>query len=270
MAKESKVVYHYTSQDGFYGIITNSTLWASNIIYQNDENEFYIGKTLITQLSYELFKSNNEKIDYFEFEKLIDASLYDNAICAISFSRERNSLNQFRNYGKTFPGYALGFNSETLIESITNKKILAKIVDCIYTNDLVVEEIKDQIKKIYQETFDERDITNYCLTLAAKIVEYSPKIKDDCFYQEQERRLVVNYINPVRNLYKFRKGKSYFVPYLEIPIDLNNCLEEIIVGPSPNTKLAYTSTKAFFENAKSIKNISRIKINESGLPYREW
>lgn len=32
-------LYHYTSKEGFLGIIENKTLWASSILFMNDEKE---------------------------------------------------------------------------------------------------------------------------------------------------------------------------------------------------------------------------------------
>ena len=53
----SSIIYHYTSPEGILGILTNHTLWLSEITYMNDESEITYTFDLLTDI---LAQNNNE------------------------------------------------------------------------------------------------------------------------------------------------------------------------------------------------------------------
>jgi hypothetical protein len=50
------VLYHYTSVEGFYGIITSHNLWASNVYFLNDYSEIKYGCNIVAKTANILFK----------------------------------------------------------------------------------------------------------------------------------------------------------------------------------------------------------------------
>ena len=46
----SSIIYHYTSPEGILGILTNHTLWLSEITYMNDESEITYTFDLLTDI----------------------------------------------------------------------------------------------------------------------------------------------------------------------------------------------------------------------------
>ncbi len=92
-----------------------------------------------------------------------------------------------------------------------------------------------------------------------KILAYAPFIKHPSFSEESEWRVVI--IDRFGS--KFRQGKSFIVPYLEIPLSGEDPvrIEKAIVGPTPHKDLAKQSCSKFL----GIGNV----IN-SDIPYRNW
>ena len=87
-------------------------------------------------------------------------------------------------------------------------------------------------------------------------------IKDKSFIEEDEWRLLlfdekseINFLN---------KG-NYFRPYKKIKIDnLNDCINEVMMGPNSEKELCCLSLKMLFKKY----NIEIEKLNQSEIPYR--
>lgn len=54
------ILYHYTDQSGFMGIIANKEFWATKIEYFNDENEHNLACRLAKEHLEELLKTTEE------------------------------------------------------------------------------------------------------------------------------------------------------------------------------------------------------------------
>ncbi|WP_187261290.1 DUF2971 domain-containing protein [Pontibacter beigongshangensis] len=129
--------------------------------------------------------------------------------------------------------------------------------------------------------------------------KYAPLIKHSAFSEECEWRIIAGYaesrvilkaptnlkITPTGDGFtatwnladeyipfeqqdlKFRQGKSFLIPYIEIPLsedDEQVNLTEIVVGPTPHMELAIKSCELLLS-----KN-NNVKISASILPYRNW
>lgn len=67
---------------------------------------------------------------------------------------------------------------------------------------------------------------------------------------------------------KFKEGKTFLIPYIEIPYEFKNkkIIEEVIVGPCPHTNEAASSVQQFLE-----RNLSNsVNVVGSRIPYRFW
>lgn len=124
-------LYHYTSKEGFLGIIKNKTLWATEILFMNDSKESKIPFEILLKLLSEEKNSdirkkiedaqNVTKINIFDFYKAFEGfNTY-----VISFSEKQNDLNQWRSYGENGSGFCIEFNTNQLQLAIDkNLKIL--------------------------------------------------------------------------------------------------------------------------------------------------
>ncbi len=67
---------------------------------------------------------------------------------------------------------------------------------------------------------------------------------------------------------KFKEGKTFLVPYVEIPYDFKNknIIDEVIVGPCPHPIEAASSVQQFLD--MKLDNV--VKVVDSKVPYRYW
>jgi len=97
--------------------------------------------------------------------------------------------------------------------------------------------------------------------------------KHHSFYEEEEYRLVIQRDDELlstleKRPVKFKEGKTFLVPYIEIPYDFKNkkIIEEVIVGPCPHPNEAASSVQQFLE--RNLNNA--VKVIDSKIPYRFW
>jgi hypothetical protein len=68
---------------------------------------------------------------------------------------------------------------------------------------------------------------------------------------------------------KFRAGKSYLIPYVELRFLENSklqALQEVIVGPNPNQQRNEVSARMFLDSV----GLSETNIECSETPYNNW
>lgn len=99
--------------------------------------------------------------------------------------------------------------------------------------------------------------------------------KDRAFHEEDEYRMALNWNKGSQLDYflslrpkKFREGKSYLIPYIEIPYDFTDrgMLKEVIVGPCPHPVEAASSVRQLL--AQNL--INDVTVLNSKIPFRFW
>lgn len=188
------IIYHYTTGEGFHGIVESSELWLTNAEFVNDisecnalqqEAELLFG---IDELAFNryvekwwklFFKGKNERNNYY----------------IVSFSKEPDSLEQWRAYGDV----CIGFRAERL------KKSGFSLHECVYSK----EEIRTWILERANRTewvLEEQDRTRHYIgedgvpttcyedgrdsAAFSLIFEASIKLKHSCYRNEKEVRLL--------------------------------------------------------------------------------
>lgn len=93
------------------------------------------------------------------------------------------------------------------------------------------------------------------------------------FREEDEYRLVYEFDESIATKLglspkKFREGKTFLIPYIEIPYDFrkNKIIQQVVVGPCPHPDEAVSSIRQFL-NQNINKNFTVIN---SKIPYRYW
>jgi hypothetical protein len=122
-AKPPDVLYHYTTAQGLLGILKTGSLWATNSRFLNDPTEIEYATQLFRRIADEEFgkygspspthvaywqKCVASWLDYYEQE----AKVY-----VACFSADGDLLSQWRGYGATGGGYAIGFATTPLPQS---------------------------------------------------------------------------------------------------------------------------------------------------------
>ena len=186
------LIYHYTSVEGFKGIIETSELWLTNTEFVNDttecntlqkeknlfgKEELSFNRYLIKQ--WEIFsKKRNESLNYY----------------IVSFSKVHDLLEQWRSYGNI----CIGFDAKQL------KRRGFYLYECVYNKEEIKKWILEKAKAKEwsldepdrSKDFMEGDIKIHQMldgrTLAASELLFiaSIKLKNDCYHNEKEVRLL--------------------------------------------------------------------------------
>ena len=250
-------LFHYCNQDGLMGIVKDKKVWASNILYLNDSQEFEYACTLALNILSRKSKIPNPLENYPDIPSIARGSLlemlhnayknftdfqkfhYDfltsmikglhesaqkSPIFVFSLSEEKDLLSQWRGYCPRDGGFSLGFDLKQLLPRLEKNKF--RIAKCIY-NEIEQEELVEKLLKKPLEFIEIHDLADpanlseYVKALnyfIRKFNEIAPVLKHKSFKEEEEWRIISPRTEKIYNDIEYRKGKSIFVPYIKIPI----------------------------------------------------
>lgn len=268
-------LYHYTSKEGFLGIIENKTLWASSILFMNDEKEACIPFEIYGKLLYKEDKDKNTNIrkDYFNFFKEFRGL----ETYVISFSEKKDDLNMWRAYGDNTSGICIEFNSDSLLKVLkeNQEKMELRFEKCIYDE----QEQKNAIQSFLDSKNGSKNLE--ADGIYKKLLKFSPYFKDESFRDEKEWRIVVKLDTGLENrkLKKVRFRKDIFVPYCELQIEKEKIPREEVEGKYPwlgDITVGHNTTDIFYDSVLHAcsaygigfgKTLKR-DLLKSGIPYR--
>lgn len=271
-------LFHYTNAAGAEGIISSSSLWATEIRYLNDYSELKTATNVIRSiLQHTRSDSDLPNQRAATFVEMLDRHIigfdFVKSICVASLSAEPNMLSQWRAYAPR-NGYALGFDAGGLISKARSQDFL--LIRCTYDQDekamLLHHLVNQAISFIanYTPWPDDIPIATSCLNNfahnAARIVgTFAPAIKHVSFSDEKEWRLIKLPKTHVQELC-FRIRDDTIVPYSVLSLsdeDGTIPMNHIYIGPSSNQNL--TS----FAIQQCVRGKSRqMTYTKSAIPYR--
>ena len=253
-------VYHYTSVDGFYGIITSRSIWATNILYLNDAAEFRYA-TQLAREEIETFTKKNHNQDEMDFLKELDTRLrlaveYNKrSIYVCSFSEQGNLLSQWRGYCPRGTGFSIGFEATHLEEARRRQNF--RWAKCIYERSEQIERIRQLLTNslnIFREATsstqhpgDMRPLSDTALEFDKEFVQMAPTLKAPGFFEEAEWRLISPVIDLDDTNVCFRTGKSMIIPYFKFRLADDGeefSVKEVIIGPTPEPYLSQASIES--------------------------
>jgi hypothetical protein len=268
--KPPKNIYHYTTQKGILGIISNREMWATQVHFLNDKNEIYLTFKLLK----EELESQYDKTRTRPLKKLLKGireylDIMDQGhICISSFCEAGDLLSQWRGYGNLGKGYAIGFDLKEL-KRIAHKHDFV-LWPCVYNPELQLELVQYLIDLWCQQFADNKFAQKQMLEqIDIDICQLAPIIKDESFIEEKEWRLVSSMVNDQSSRFAFREGEYSLIPYYNFPIidaKKKNCISSIVVGPSPHTELACNSLRTFL----NAQQLGEVRIEVSKIPFRNW
>jgi hypothetical protein len=271
-------LYHYTDQGGLLGIISNGELWATNVNYMNDATESYtairIAERWLSKTEYNLdnyidLEIAPERVSIRQRTAIsMSKSLRNIAetgnVCVACFCVDDDLLSQWRGYAANSFGYSVGFKSAGLM--IFGNKEGFRLGKCIY-------DIQSQlriIRQICDHYLDESIIESHAIEdIIQKFVhsvrECGAFFKSPGFSEEKEWRLVCPEF-PM-NRVRFRRGKSFIIPYGSCGIGkmTNSCINGIRIGPCPHVELAKAAVSKLLH-----KNGICQRVEHSSIPFRDW
>ena len=216
------IVVHYTSAEGFVGILESGKMRSTHILFMNDADELKAAVALLKATSIEAW-SRGDQIDRRLLEIVlarIDALEKDDEQAPLlfiaCFSTRDDHLGQWRAYGGEC-GLAIAFDTTVLIRTLIAKNAL--LFPCVY-DDAAKREITQQVLREiraivqalpapvpYEQVIDE------ALLLASYL---APMFKNRHFSEEAEWRAIG--IAPDYARIVPRAKQSILSGYFDLPI----------------------------------------------------
>lgn len=267
-----EILYHYTTQEAFLSITDNRQLWATDMRYLNDWSEIEIGAALAEEFVDGFFdRVQEEKI----FDGLIAGvgellkqkredlarivyAMEDIEVFVFSLSEEGDQASQWRAYAGTTGGVSLGFN-KALLEALAKDQGLA-MRRCVYEEARQRELIQQTIPEM-PLILPEEKLKRFFFELAKLL----PVLKDGCFSEEKEWRLVSDFTLDVRERLGFRAGRGTIVPYQPIAFsDEPTALAQVTIGPTSEEELAESAVKSLLHR----RGFAHCRVVTSEVPLR--
>ena len=282
-----KTLYHYTTQDGLLGIIKNKDLWATHTQYLNDVREYrhaidVVIAEIAKRLADAIGDSRRILADMAEGVKGIESM----NVCVCSFSEDRDSLSQWRAYGGSTSGYAIGFNPIHLAEMVRRQEfylapclykpkeqadVMEALVDLVFDQNM--ERLHDGETLISENPEEWLNAKKLIMprggSLGAYLHRFAPILKDKSFSEEKEWRIISRPLMCTHERFGFRCGSSTVVPYYRVPIaeaDQPLKLDEVVIGPTPHIEASRSAVRSFLVS----QWLEKVPVEVSAVPYRNW
>jgi hypothetical protein len=114
-------LWHYTSVQGFQGIVTSKTIFATDVRFLNDRTEFIHAREIAAQVIDETSEYGENRFPAREYSKKAVSLAFDQGlggekiqIFVASFSQAEDQLSQWRGYSQGSSGVSLGFDLAAL------------------------------------------------------------------------------------------------------------------------------------------------------------
>lgn len=233
-------IYHYTDLHGLKGIISSSSLWATNFSFLNDSNELTHGlKCLENALQYLQDELSPKTLQFIQ-QALTHFKMHRAShVYNLSFCLEPDLLSQWRGYGNT-QGVCLEFDDEELMASLDFQRYKVIKNRVIYTKEESTIEARDEILAFFRQPEVQSEINDDVIyeTIHATNLAHSlpPFFKNDGFREEQEFRLAILPDEPFDGV-NFRINGNGLVPYLIINAKDKLSLKGIRIGPRCNRSM---------------------------------
>jgi len=255
---DKSILWHYTSFAAAESILKNNELWASDFRFLNDWTELQHA----LELSRKVFRKALPTVHHM-IEKLLTTKTVAPSAEFLSFSKQFNSLEQFRGYSHQSVGVAVGFD-ETLFDVVASNCGFGKS-QCLYRKEekkRALMELRDgkksQIDHFNQIVDDPntpepdkwRAMKQPGIIMQQAVIDYlqlAASFKHFSFRRERE----IRYASVPRGTYMLAPMASRFVnrepersyvqrgteikPIAKIPLTVEGCqhpLKAILFGPS--------------------------------------
>jgi len=269
------ILYHYTGQAGLVGIVKNAELWATKIQYMNDATEFGLALGLARRLLENIISNSTHPSQKAACGRL-QASLLDIGdinIFAVCFCEEGDLLSQWRGYAGGRQGYALGFDSDALIQIADRSEFT--LGRCIYDPAVQHEIIEQAITHCIEDELANTTRTRWGFhgPLADVLFRCGGFFKDSSFEDEQEWRLISPAIQYYDERMRFREGNSMITPFFKLSITHDGGLpiRYVVVGPCPHMELAKSAVTSLLvrHGIRGPLDGQQIALG-SVIPFRNW
>jgi hypothetical protein len=279
-------------------MLTGKCLWATDVRFLNDSNEFEHVLNIVHAFSSKMF-SHDDYLERFAYQVLYTVqNLYAENLFVTSFSERADLLSQWRGYCPGGGGVCVGFAKDKISAFCEERGY--RLEQCVYDTNMQVKNIETILNGCYArfpihplsreefEALDSKKKVDSLLSYSTFVMEgpgkdqaaiamkrlrdelsdLAPRCKDNGFHEESEWRLVAQ--EPKEEV-KFRvsANATYVIPYVELSVLADaraEALQEIIVGPNSNKARCTLSIRQLL----AAQGINHVDVIESKIPFNNW
>jgi hypothetical protein len=281
-------LFHYTTQRGLLGILRDQEIWMTHTQYLNDVTEFHHAIDLVTdEIERQIgTASQPDRGVLKEMLRNVSPEAADVNVCVACFSEDGDSLSQWRAYGESTAGYAIGFSGSFLSHLAEHSGF--GIAKCIYEDDeklgFVRNFVSNNVKDVLAKRGDDLSHDDYTHwhtggDLRALLNRIAPVFKDRAFKDEREWRLISKPLMCSTERFDYHPGKSMIVPYFRLcltnqPEDVERKrFHSVVIGPTPNTREAEMAVRSVLASRRLATEMTPggpVQVERSVVPYRAW
>lgn len=266
-------LFYYTSTETLSYILKNGNIYATNIRYMNDSEEYLNGLRELYSLSQnnsllqdwiskrELKDSLLDEIKKTFSEDNLEENMQNMEYYSISFCKKNDLLSQWAIYAKesgvsikmNFEEASYKFFSKSLKEGEQAEWNLIPQSVYYFTRDAMMNK-EDIYNSVAYDILDQLYVADSMDQAEWKKERWryvSTLVKRYDFYQEEECRLV---FEPNESAFppciEYRHDQKVLKPYLDIECDGGWPIWEIMIGPGFNQQVVYDSMEHFLNHTK--------------------
>lgn len=271
------ILYHYTSLEGFMGIIQNKSIWLTDYAYLNDSRELIHGVDLSKSVLQEIMGSYTDSLDIEllnKWKKLLDGQ-FDHIYVA-SFTTEDDSLSQWRAYGPI----AIGFSVDSLCHLVSQSTLQPvvytetdqrKIIEIFFRHNIEAHK-RDATASALQTVPELYANIDRLLELLAFFKNSAFESESECRLSFIDRAKLFEEMGQKKIERKFRSARGKIIPFLSSAEILGSRngrnkpslnIKNIILGPECDPLLERGVQEFLNEHG-----LGSIEIKRSRVPFR--
>lgn len=251
-----ELLYHYTDVSGLIGICSSGLLRATNLRFMNDANELDHALSLML----EVLGQAREKAGQPGQLRVIDAIEADLSSWAgypefysVSFSADGDLLGQWRGYGSSGGGYAIGFEPSGLACPPTRfpqpNRFLNRVIYDEVEQTEILAGVADEMLALFEDVpatgSELTEARARAFTALGEVAGYVFSFKNPAWADEREWRAV--YLVPSGELgeVRFRAKGGVAVPFVNLAMATDPSgrlpIRRIVQGPAVDPVMATNS-----------------------------
>lgn len=287
-------LYHYTTAEGLQGIVSSRTVWATNAAYVNDSSELTHGYRIV-KAWLEAKASGSTGIARSLAEQTLsnmDAGRGIADVHLFCLTENRDQLSQWRAYAGMGAGYALAFDSASVLSHQTRLTTpgiagyvgsadgpprIEHLLPVVYELDEQHQMIEAQFEIALEDLSGRGEVSGFLgplaqtsLLLSLALVDDVLMFKNPAFKEEAEwRGVFIRFDGMSRIPLGFRSRGGLLVPYVALSLageghSAAPPIVEVVRGPQIDAELAERSLRSFLRQSGYPPEI----VTRSAIPLR--
>jgi hypothetical protein len=278
-ASPPAMLYHYTTAQGLLSMVKSGHVWATESRYMNDPREFVHGARIMLRVIDRMAARKNPPDALLQLRGQVAAHVKEKTqnvrIFCASFCSAGDLLSQWRGYGDSGGGYALGFQPAFFFgRKPPERPPLRTLLRVLYDRRQQEDLVEGWAAAVASGRASASD-PHFWRFFSEAIISF----KDPAYAEEGEWRLVQfgrawsrrkKWQHPVQ----FRERKGQIIPYADL--DLSQSvgpyagklpIVEIVHGPTQDAERSGKALRLLVEQCGY--TVDQIKLRPSAVPFNK-